>query len=394
MFEKLFRRKKVNNNLTPESIDDVLLESLIKGETITRDQAMMLPAVSSAVDFISSAVACMPVKLYKVEDEDIKEVKDKRTRYLNSDTGDTLDGYQLKKAMVEDYLMDKGGYCYIKKSRNNVSGLFYVETKEVSVYTNYNLDPINKKVEFKVNGKTYKNYEMIKLLRNTKDGGQGISVTDEVNKTLETAFSTLCYQLGLVKTGGNKKGFLLSENKLSDESIKALKEAWTKLYKNNSENVVILNNGVKFQESSNSSVEMQLNENKKELETEINRIFHIEDNFNNTFKKAIFPVVRAFETALNSSLLLENEKDNHYFKFDIKEIVKADIKERYEAHRIAITSGFKTINEVRKEEDMNKVPGMDVLNLGLGAVLYDTEKKTYYTPNTGKTSKGGEHGEE
>ena len=394
MFEKLFRRKKVNNNLTPESIDDVLLESLIKGETITRDQAMMLPAVSSAVDFISGAVACMPVKLYKVEDEDIKEVKDKRTRYLNSDTGDTLDGYQLKKAMVEDYLMDKGGYCYIKKSRNNVSGLFYVETKEVSVYTNYNLDPINKKVEFKVNGKTYKNYEMIKLLRNTKDGGQGIGVTDEVNKTLETAFSTLCYQLGLVKTGGNKKGFLLSENKLSDEAIKALKEAWTKLYKNNSENVVILNNGVKFQESSNSSVEMQLNENKKELETEINRIFHIEDNFNNTFKKAIFPVVRAFETALNSTLLLENEKDDHYFKFDIKEIVKADIKERYEAYRIAISSGFKTINEVRKEEDMNKVPGMDVLNLGLGAVLYDTEKKTYYTPNTDKTSKGGEHGEE
>lgn len=394
MFEKLFRRKKVSNNLTPESIDDVLLESLIKGETITRDQAMMLPAVSSAVDFISGAVACMPVKLYKVEDEDIKEVNDRRTRYLNSDTGDTLDGYQLKKAMVEDYLMDKGGYCYIKKSRNNVSGLFYVETKEVSVYTNYNLDPINKKVEFKVNGKTYKNYEMIKLLRNTKDGGQGIGVTDEVNKTLETAFSTLCYQLGLVKTGGNKKGFLLSENKLSDEAIKALKEAWTKLYKNNSENVVILNNGVKFQESSNSSVEMQLNENKKELETEINRIFHIEDNFNNTFKKAIFPVVRAFETALNSTLLLENEKDDHYFKFDIKEIVKADIKERYEAYRIAITSGFKTINEVRKEEDMNKVPGMDVLNLGLGAVLYDTEKKTYYTPNTGKTSKGGEHGEE
>ena len=394
MFEKLFRRKKVSNNLTPESIDDVLLESLIKGETITRDQAMMLPAVSSAVDFISGAVACMPVKLYKVEDEDIKEVNDRRTRYLNSDTGDTLDGYQLKKAMVEDYLMDKGGYCYIKKSRNNVSGLFYVETKEVSVYTNYNLDPIKKKVEFKVNGKTYKNYEMIKLLRNTKDGGQGIGVTDEVNKTLETAFSTLCYQLGLVKTGGNKKGFLLSENKLSDEAIKALKEAWTKLYKNNSENVVILNNGVKFQESSNSSVEMQLNENKKELETEINRIFHIEDNFNNTFKKAIFPVVRAFETALNSTLLLENEKDDHYFKFDIKEIVKADIKERYEAYRIAITSGFKTINEVRKEEDMNKVPGMDVLNLGLGAVLYDTEKKTYYTPNTGKTSKGGEHGEE
>ena len=29
---------------------------------------------------------------------------------------------------------------------------------------------------------------------------------------------------------------------------------------------------------------------------------------------------------------------------------------------------------------------MDVLNLGLSAVLYDTKKGTYYTPNTNKTT--------
>ena len=49
---------------------------------------------------------------------------------------------------------------------------------------------------------------------------------------------------------------------------------------------------------------------------------------------------------------------------------------------MAIKSGWKSINEVRKEENMNYIEGMDVLNLGLSAVLYDINTHQYYTPNT------------
>ena len=31
---------------------------------------------------------------------------------------------------------------------------------------------------------------------------------------------------------------------------------------------------------------------------------------------------------------------------------------------------------------MNYVEGLDIVNVGLGAVLYDTNTHTYYTPNT------------
>lgn len=46
-------------------VDDVLLKALLDGTPITREQAMTVPAVSAAVDFISSTIASMPVKLYK-----------------------------------------------------------------------------------------------------------------------------------------------------------------------------------------------------------------------------------------------------------------------------------------------------------------------------------------
>lgn len=364
-------------------VNDVLLRALLTGEPIDRQKAMTLPAVSGAVDFISGAIASMPVHLYRIKKGNVERVDDVRATMLNGDTGDTLDGFQLKKAMVEDYLLDKGGYCYIQRSRNDVTGLYYVATDNVSI--NINADPIHKDYDILVGADIYKPFEFVKLLRNTKDGASGVGLTTEVSKALETAYQTLLYQLCLVKSGGNKKGFLKSTHKLGQAEIDALRAGWAKLYKNNEENIVVLNNGLEFQEASNSSVEMQLNESKKTLEDEINNIFHIKDNFEETFKFAIYPIIRAFETALNRDLLLESEKKKYYFAFDTKEIIKANIKERYEVYQLAKQCGIMTINEMRQAENMNSIDGMDILNLGLDSVLYDTNTGEIYTPNTDST---------
>ena len=384
LFDFMKKRDTPNPLTTPE-VDDVLLQALINGEAITREKAMTLPAVAGAVDFISNMVASMPVKLYKYKSDRVEEVEgDTRVALLNGDTGDTLDAFQLKKAMVEDYLLDKGGYAYIRRNRNEVTGLFYVEPIRVSLINNYK--PIYKDYQIIVEGGTYKPYEFLKLLRKTKNGSEGVGITDELSKALETAYDTLLYQLGLVKSGGNKKGFLKSQRKLGQDEINALKRAWRNLYANNTENVVVLNNGLEFQEASNNSVEMQLNESKKTLEAEINNIFHIKDDFYETFKQAIYPIVKAFSTALNTTLLLEKEKGKYFFDFDVKEIIKANVKERFEAYKIAKETGWLSFNEIRRMENMNHIEGLDVVNVGLGAVLYDFNTHKYYTPNTDTTT--------
>lgn len=384
-FNRIFRKRDTTNtNVTPP-IDDVLLQALINGETITREKAMTLPAVAGAVDFISNMIACMPVKLYKYKQGKVEEVEnDTRIKLLNNDTGDTLDAFQFKKAMVEDYLMGKGGYAFIKKSGNEVTGIYYVQDIYISFLKNYK--PIFKEYTILVEGQQYYPFEFIKLLRKTQDGAEGTGLCVELSKALETAYQTLLYQLGLVKSGGNKKGFLKSQRKLGKEEIDELKNAWKNLYANNETNTIVLNNGLEFQEASNSSVEMQLNESKKTLQEEINNIFHIQADFYETFKQAIYPIVKAFETALNRDLLLEKEKKNMFFTFDVKEIIKANITERYTAYKLAKEVGLMTINEMRKEENMNFIEGLDVINVGLGAVLYDTNKHEYYVPNKNETS--------
>ncbi len=365
-------------------IDDVLLRTLLQGETITKEKALTLPAVTSAVDFICGTIASIPIRLYETTDGKIKQIDDDRVKLLNVDTGDTLDGNQLKKALVKDYLLDKGGYVFIKKNRNKVKSLHYVEANKISIIKN--VDPIYKSYNIMINGMKYSPYEFIKVLRNTTDGASGTGLIADVSKAIETAYQTLLYQLSLVKTGGNKKGFIKSQQQLSADVISKLKNAWNNLYKTNEENVVILNKGLEFQESSNTSVEMQLNESKQTLKQEINDIFHIKDNFKDTFKYAIYPILKSIETALNRDLLLEKEKRKLFFEFDVKDITKADMKERYEAYKIAKETGFLTLNEIRKDDNRNDIEGLDVVNVGLGAVLYNTETHEYYTPNTNKTS--------
>lgn len=379
----LFRRTS-NVSLEDPSIqlDDALLQALLNNETITRDKAMMLPAVSAAVSLISDTIASMPIRLYRKTADKVSEIKDDpRAAMLNGDTGDTLTGYQLKKALVEDYLLDKGGYAVIERRRNNVAGIYYVEPSHVSIYKNS--DPVHKYIAYNINGHLHESFDVLKLLRSSKDGGSGTGLISEVTKAIETAYTTMLFQLDLAKTGGIKKGFLQSNHKLTQDAVNTLKAAWKKMYSSNTESTMVLNDGITFKESSATSQELQLDESKKTLADEINSIFHIEDDFYQTFKKAIYPIMKAFESELNSVLLLENEKRRRFWEFDTASLLKGSVTERYAAYQQAWNSGWKTINEIRADENLNYIEGMDVLNIGLSAVLYDIKEKRFFTPNTG-----------
>ena len=101
------------------------------------------------------------------------KIYDRRTILLNSETGDTLDAYQMKRAVVLDYFLGRGGYIYIDKVRNEVRSLRYVAEKNISF--NQNPDVIFKDYDILVQGNTYRPYQFVRLLRNTEDGAQGKS---------------------------------------------------------------------------------------------------------------------------------------------------------------------------------------------------------------------------
>lgn len=394
---KLFTKKVKNETketvADEKQVDDVLLKALLKGEEIGRDEALTIPSISSAVGLICDSFAMIPFKLYKKSTKDGKkqtsEIEDFRVNIINKDTGDTLDGFQFKKAMCEDYLLGKGGYAYINKKGNKFIGLNYVQESKITPYTNITTNPIFKEIELRVNEKGYRPFNFIKLLRNTKDGASGTGYITEINKTLQTAYKRILYELELMKANGTKKGFLKSTKRLDKAGIEALKKSWNE-YVNGSSSCVILNDGMEFQEASNTSVENQLNEKSKTFSEEVKEIFHIGKNNEDFIRYAVMPIAMAFATALNRDFLLEKEKESLYFEPDFTELAKISIKERYEAYHLAIGDGWLRRNEVRYKENMDALDGLDMINLGLGDVLLNPETKEIFIPNTNTTYKIGE----
>ena len=396
-----FRKRNIEE-IKP-NVDDVLLSAILDKETISCEQALNIPAVAQCVNLISETVSMIPIKLYREETIDGKRKTveipdDTRCTLLNEDTKDTLDGVQFKKALVRDYLLFGNAYAYINKQRNSVKSLHYVDCRNVTV--NQNFDPIFKDYNILVQGKTFKPFEFLKILRSTKDGAfkpfeflkilrstkdgaSGSGIVEENSELLKVAHTTLKFEQNLVSTGGNKKGFINAKNRLTREAIDALKTAWHNFYSNNKENVIILNDGLTFQEASNTSVEMQLSQSKKSMNDSILDIFGVPKTWDwETFiKTAIMPILVAIECALNRDLLLEKEKKSFFFAFDTKEIIKGDIKTRFEAYKTALDSNLMQIDEVRNLENLEPL-GLNFIKLGLQDVLFNPKTKEVYTPNT------------
>lgn len=389
-----FNRRRQEIRAAPGEVqyEDQLLRALLGGGEVTKEMALQVPTVAGGIDLIASIIASTPIKLYRDVNGRAEEVKDDpRLRLLNDETGDTLDANQFWHAIVRDYYVGKGGYAYIRRDRGQVKSLHYVDEAQIAIQRN--LDPIFKSYDLLVRGRRYYPFEFLKILRNTKDGMQGVPITEESSKLIEVAYQSLCYELYIVKKGGNKKGFLKAKKKLDDTAMAQLKESFSRIYSNSSDNVVVLNDGIEFQESSNTSVEMQLNENKTTNAAEFAKIFHVSPDVMGgktsdtagLAKLAAIPLMTKIQCALNRDLLLETEKGTFYWAFDTKELLKGSMKERFEAYKTALDGNFMQIDEVRYQEDMEPL-GLTWIKLGLDTVLYDPKTKTIYTPNTDKAS--------
>ena len=407
---KFWKRKKEERSILEQDetgLKDLLLAAGLIEDSITRIEALNIPTLAGCVELISSLVSSIPIKLYKEENEEVTEIKDEiRLKLLNEETGDTLTSFEMKKALVIDYLLMGNGYIYINKEMGKIKSLHYVKESDVSI--NRNVDPIFKNYDVLVNGHIYKPYNFVKLLRHTDNGFDGYGIIEENIILLSVIYNSLKYENILSKTGGNKKGFIESEGKLGIEAMLNLKEQWRNMYSNNTENCIVLNKGLNFKESQATPTELQLNENKITNGSEICKIFNIppsiisgdgkanEGDFDKMFKMAILPILNSLISSINRDLLLEKEKKSFYFGYDANELLKGDIEKRFKAYEIGIKNKVMGVNEARYKEDLPPLELFeDTILLSLSDVLYNTKTGKVYTPNTDKTSdmKGGDNNE-
>lgn len=383
--------KKEKRSTENDVIADVLngLSPLLNGKTITKQQAMSIPVVTKSVNWIASAISGLPIKMYKRTDKGYVEVYDDyRLPLLNNYSGNCMTANDLKKQLITDLLLDGNGYAYISKLGNKIEKLSYIPTNKLT-YTE-SVDNINKIVNIWVDGKQVQDYNVFRLVNNTKNGVSGIGFVSDCQDLLSTILGSLQYENSSISSGV-RRGFLKSKAKLDKDKMDELKQAWKRLTNPNQSDVLVLNAGIEFEDASSTATESQLSQNKTINMHQILAYFGLPTNFFEgansdsyltAVRIAVLPIVKQLVTALNNYLLLESEKQDLKFDIDTSELLRINANERFTAYQTGLSSGILTIDEVRRMENL-PVLDMQYLKLGLGDVLYNIKDGSIFVPNTG-----------
>lgn len=373
-----FFSKKPEIRADEGSISDAIEGSRTLATEISVKHTLEIPAVSEVINFIAGTIASLPVKMVI----NGQESYDYRTKLLNAETGDLLDSNQFKRQLISDMLLTGGGYAFVKKKANKVTGLYYLRPDIVSISNG--TDPVEKDVKIYVNGREYREWDIMRITRNSLNGVGGIGIVQENPILLNTMYASMKYEYSTMSSGA-RRGFLTADYKLDKESMNALKLAWRRFTStDNNTDVMIMNKGIGFQSAQSTATENQLNQSKSENANALRQMLGVSDDYDTTFKKCFLPIIAQLESAYNKFLLLESEKDSHKFVIDCSEMLKTDTKSRYEAYQTALNSGILQIDEVREMENMPPI-GLDFVKLSLGDVLYNPSTKEIFTPNTGET---------
>lgn len=398
----------LNENSFIDTADDIDLNlpSYDATTRVTRQQALSVPAVASALFLISGIIAGIPVRMYKREGNTIAEIlDDARIKLLNIETNSILGAYETKQAMINDLIMEGACYCYIGKHGNSAESLQYLPKHRVSLLDNGKL--IDRQIYYLVDGNYYNNFNIMSAVRNCSDGVHGRGLLDDNAMHISSMYNALVYENGVISKGV-RKGFLKSEGRLTVKALNALKKAWRYMTsKLGTSDVIVLNKGITFESADSTAVENQLNESKQTNADLIYKIFGFTDKtfidekaFNIFVKTTIMPIVNCFVEAINRSMLLETEKGNLYFSLDMNDLLKADMLTRFNAYKTALDSNWINVDEIRQREDLSPM-GIDFVSMNLANVFYYPDTKKVYTPNTGvlgdlttlKSVKGGENDE-
>lgn len=333
-------------------------------DKVTIEDALQIPIVNACVSRVSDVIASTDLRLYKKTDKGREEVEnDNRVKILNTkvDNG-SINNFELKKLIVRDYFLRGHCYFYVKRSGNKVEDIAYLDNVSISS----NSDPFNKLFTIHAYDKTLRPHDTLRITRNTKDGMRGKSIIDETGLHFLLIIKTMERLLTDAKRGFLPKGMFKMEKNIRD--LDAVREDVRKMLSDKNSGYIFLNSSISYEPlEKKKDAENEAKANASEL-NKIAAMFGVpvsiingganeEDKFN-FINFTILPLLATIEASLNRDLLLEREQGKYYFAFDTKELLKGNLKERFEAYQIAIKNNIMSMDEVRDLENMPR------LNLG------------------------------
>lgn len=349
------------------------------GVTVTADNALKAASVYRSVRLLTETVASLPLIVYQRLENGGKE------RARNHPLHDVLyyepnrrqNSMQWREWMMIHCILRSNSYSeIIPGERGPVNELEPIHPDRVTVR-----QADTGLLEYEVRedsgqARIIPQERMFHLMGPSLDGLSGFSTISAAGDTIGLAIASASYAARYFSQGTRPGGYVKHPGILQDKGRKNLRESMEAIHQglSGAHRLGILEEGMEYKEVGHTAEQAQFLETRKFLVTELARFFGVPPHMVMDLDRATFaniehqsiefvifmlrPWLVRWEQAIQQRLILA--KRLYFAEFLVDGLLRGDLKSRYEAHSIGINTGWLTRNEVRRMENMNPLPGLDM----------------------------------
>lgn len=387
MLGKLFEQRALSFQSIWGSGGDLEMGTLSK-TNITAESALTIPAVLSAISLISDTIATLPIDVYFRRDGARFPFRPKPAWITQPDID--LPGHSaFYQQILVSMLLDGSAFVRIYSNPNgeivnmNVLNPLDVEIKRNGIG----------RVMFKVTGeqKLLSQEEIVFIPDLMRPGKlRGVSRVDKLAEAWGLQLAMQNYAASFFGSGTNVTGILEVPGNLTADQAKNLQEAFDSRHRGwRMWRTAVVSGGAKFVQTSSNPEQSSLVDARNQAVAEVARAFNIpphllgldtgmsyasvEQNNLAFITHTLRPLIEKIEQAFTPLMSRTPGGENAFVKFTLDGLLRADINSRMSAYSIGLQSGFLSINDVRRLEDITPIndPSAETVRVPLANVNVD-----------------------
>ena len=352
------------------------------GETVNEKSAMQIATVYACVRLLAETVAGLPLHMYRfINDTDKERAKDHPLyKLLYRQPNPEMTSFSFRETMMTHLLLWGNAYAQIiRDGRNNILSLYPLlpENMEVDrdkqgrivyIYTSYSDETPklqNKQVIFRAD-------EIFHIPGLGFNGLIGFSPIAMMKNSLGMNLAVEKYGSAFFKNGAQPSGVLEHPGVLKNPE--KIRENWSDVYggPNNAHKVAVLEEGMQYKAISLPPEDSQFLSTRQFGVNEICRIFRVPPHMVQDLSHATFsniehqsidfvvhtltPWLVRWEQSIIKDLLLPEEQDDIFPKFNVDGLLRGDYASRMSGYATGISNGFLSPNDVHRLENMDLIP--------------------------------------
>ncbi|BGE85015.1 MULTISPECIES: phage portal protein [Methylosinus] len=358
--------------------------SYLAGGTSPEGVISALGVATACIARRSQGLASVPLCVHRNLGPSNVEQADNHPLYdvLNTCPNDYQSAYELREFLIRSHDLHGNAYARVERdNRGQVIALHPFAPTTVSIEVLANGRRRYRATDFSGKAWTLLQEEMLHVRGPSRDGIYGLSPLQIADGAVGVAVAANDFARSYFDNGSNPDGYITFPSGASKDAPDEIRKHWMAKHGANNRfaGPAVFTNGGEFKEIRINAADAQLLDTRKYSAEDIARIFDCpptsvgivdRSTYANTEQEALAlvrnclaPLAARFESAFARCLLTTAGRRSYFFRHDFAELLRGDMKTRYESYRLAREIGVFSPNDIRRRENEPPIEGGDVYHV-------------------------------